>query len=796
MPAPPTAPPRVATSTPLLDDQPSDKDLLHFDQFVDALDAVICNPEAKTPFIVGVFGRWGTGKTTLMRMLEARLQKHERTTVWFGAWLYNQEKDIWAALLQAMASTLARRLSPWQKLRFALGLYNEGIDGTRLLLALPAAIGMALWVGLPILAGYLLSLLFPSETAKALTQVGGVLGATALFATSVLRPAARAIRERVKGDLNLYRSMDYSEHIGMLDRFREQFERIVRALPVKARPVVVFIDDLDRCGSDKALELLDTIKVFLDVPGCAFVLGADVSVIQQALKQKYPDDAIAQDEYLSKIVQLAFHLPALTEPDLEDYLEGLQVSFPDTRCNEVMLACRSRNPRELKRIINTYALHWHLSQTRASAATVAPVRLAKIVVLQHAFPRLYAVLRDQPVLLGVLERSFRASLLRESSPVPPEEKSDPSLSEITVIQTASGVSLPPSLLPFADDLTVRHLLTLHGEEAADANFASLTDTELLVCFNVTYRDAHKPSTPGAIAPPPPAPVPQVDLGQRYSVVERLALGGSSEVYLAEDRNTRRRVAIKRLVSSLSDDSDWMRRFEREIRVLERVSRHPNIASVIDSGRGRDADGREFPFYVMEHAPGDTLQALLVRKGRLSPRELAVSLLPVFDALQHVHEAGVVHRDIKPSSIVITPTGSPRLIDFGLAVESLIGHDEYTRTGDVLGTPAYMSPEQVLGTAVGPASDLYSLGVVLYEAATGKNPIRDNPSFASSAIAVVQSSFAPPSSSASDYLWAFDLAIARLLEKDPASRFASAAEARLALNEALAVNAPPVTPPPT
>src|SRR6266496_503311 len=119
--------PRPANA-PLLDDQPASHDLLNFTEFANALRDVIVNPGTRTPFIVGVFGRWGTGKTTLMRMLERDLAASDATTVWFSAWLYGQEKEIWAAFLQSLTSRLAARLRFSEKLRFSAGVFRRGLS--------------------------------------------------------------------------------------------------------------------------------------------------------------------------------------------------------------------------------------------------------------------------------------------------------------------------------------------------------------------------------------------------------------------------------------------------------------------------------------------------------------------------------------------------------------------------------------------------------------------------------------------------------------------------------------------
>ena len=786
----------AATSTPLLDDQPSNVDLLNFAQFVDALSAVILDPQTKTPIIMGVFGRWGTGKSTLMRMLQQRLEAKKLQTVWFNAWLYSKEDEIWAALLQSLMSTLSRTLTWRQKIRFALGLHDRGRDASQWMMALPRVLVTVLGILIPLLAGYLLSLLFPTETGRTVTQLGGLGASLALLYGTVLRPAAQLVRERIGADFTLYKSLDFQSHIGFLDRFRTQFAHIVEAVP-GGRHVVVFIDDLDRCGADKALEVLDTIKVFLDVPGCVFVLGVDIAVLQRALEKKYPDDAVAQGEYLSKIVQLPFHLPPLMDADLRGYVEKLDVRFPDDRCREVMLGGLARNPRELKRVINTYALQWYLARARSGDGDVTPVRLAKIVVIQQSFARLFGVLRDQPSLLGVLERALRSAMRTLADGPPDTAFADAALDAITVVQTPGGLALPPSLLPFAEDAGIRRLLTMHDAEAAsdDVNFSALSEEQLLVYFNLTHRFvapvvasaaamADGPDLVAAVASAAPQAAIDIDFGSRYAVIERLAFGGSSEVYLAEDRSTKTRVAIKRLLSSLSDDPNWTARFEREIRILRNVGAHPNIAGVIDSGSGRDRDGRAFRFMAMEHVAGDNLQSLLASRAPLPIRELGAIFAPILDALAFLHARGIVHRDVKPSSIVITAAGVPKLIDFGLAVEHADGRDELTSVGTIVGTPAYMAPEQVVGQTFGPASDLFSFGVVLVEAATGINPMKGDSAGATVTNILRGTSFVPSRSQPS-LTPAFDAFVAKLLSPKPDDRWPDADAARAAFERVVA-----------
>jgi protein kinase-like protein/KAP-like P-loop domain-containing protein len=776
-------------SAPLLDDQPSAVDLLNFGEFASALREVVLNPHTRTPFIIGVFGRWGTGKTTLLQMVERDVRQRGATTTWFTAWLYNQEKEIWAAFLQSLVSRIAAELPLLDKIRFSAAVYRRGLRGERLLYDGGRLVVRAALVAAPLFMGAVLATSAASGLLATLLQSAGAAGSAILAAWYLIRPALRGVRARGAVDFSLYRSVDFEQHVGFLDRFREQFARMVAALPRSRQRLVVFVDDLDRCGPDKALQLLDAIKVFLDVPGCIFVLGMDVAVIQRALATKYPDDPVARKEYLSKIVQLPFQLPPLTEEDLQRYVRGLDVSFPDPRCREVFLAALSGNPREIKRVINTFSLHWYLAQARAIGQAVTPVRLAKVVVIQQAHPPLFELLRDSPQLLAILEAQLRGPAAGAGAPPAPH----PYVSSVTQVLSPSGAALPAALSPFEHDAGLIRLLTMHpldGAGADDTSFARLSGEEIAVYF--TLARGTRTTATGAAAVPAGAEVAGAEdfqrFGARYRVLKRLAAGGSGVIFLAEDRQTGGRVAIKQLVTTLANDPSWVARFAREAQILAQLSTHPNIVRIVDTGTGADGSGPPVPYYAMEYLPGESLDALLAREGSLPPGRAADLIAPIFDALGHLHAAKVLHRDLKPSSIVVTGDGTPKLADFGLAVQPVEGRDGLTRAGFVLGTPAYMSPEQVRDEPLDPRSDLFSLGLVVYESVTGQNPVKGD-SVQATISRLLQGPLPPPSSLVPGLPPAFDTFCARILARRREDRFNSADEAKAALVESLRGPAP-------
>lgn len=199
----------------------------------------------------------------------------------------------------------------------------------------------------------------------------------------------------------------------------------------------------------------------------------------------------------------------------------------------------------------------------------------------------------------------------------------------------------------------------------------------------------------------------------YQLAERVGEGGSAHVYraVADDG---REVAIKLLSPSAELDDDSARaRFEREIRVLAEL-RHPAVVQLLDSG----IDDELGPYLVTQLLPGQTLRALLDR-GPLGPEAAALLMEPLADGLAAVHRAGLVHRDVKPENVIVTPQGRVVLVDLGLAFRA--GQTRYTEQGSVVGSVPYMAPEQVEGREVSPASDMWALAVILYEAITGTRP---------------------------------------------------------------------------
>ena len=272
------------------------------------------------------------------------------------------------------------------------------------------------------------------------------------------------------------------------------------------------------------------------------------------------------------------------------------------------------------------------------------------------------------------------------------------------------------------------------------------------------------------------------LDGRYQLGSVLGVGGMARVYLAEDRVLQRQVAVKVLSPPYAQDPSFVERFRREARTAARLS-HPNIVAVFDSGS--DAEQH---YLVMEYVPGQSLAELLHRHGRLAPRRAAELAVEVCAALAAAHAQGLVHRDIKPGNVLLGRDGRVRVTDFGIAKTAAA--DTMTGSGMVLGTAAYLPPEQAQGGPVDARSDLYGLGCVLYEVLTGSPPFGSGADSPQVAIATrhVSEPPQPPSWRNPQVNPGLDAVVLTALAKQPAQRYQRAIDMQHDLGRVLAGDA--------
>lgn len=251
------------------------------------------------------------------------------------------------------------------------------------------------------------------------------------------------------------------------------------------------------------------------------------------------------------------------------------------------------------------------------------------------------------------------------------------------------------------------------------------------------------------------------LVERYRIDRQVGIGGMGTVFSAVDEKLKRRVAVKLLKEELASDPRFIERFRREARAAAALS-HPNVASVFDYG---EQDGR--PFIVMELVDGRDLSRVMREEGPITVERATAITEQIARALGHAHAAGLVHRDVKPHNAIVTKDDHVKVTDFGIARAT--GESTLTATGTILGTAQYLSPEQASGETPGPQSDVYSLGIVLYEVLTGAVPFTgDSP--ISVALRHVRDQVPPPSSIDPSIPEHLDRLVERATAKQPEARF--------------------------
>ena len=259
--------------------------------------------------------------------------------------------------------------------------------------------------------------------------------------------------------------------------------------------------------------------------------------------------------------------------------------------------------------------------------------------------------------------------------------------------------------------------------------------------------------------------------ERYEITQLLGEGGMSYVYKAIDKQLQRTVAIKTLKPNYVEQEKFVERFKREAQTAANLN-HPNIVQIFDWGIGDE------PFFVMEYIEGNTLTSIIANKRTISMNDILFIGAQVSSGLQAAHSKGLVHRDIKPGNIMITPQGKVKVTDFGI-VSLQNEESDITKTGSILGTASYISPEQAQGKPVSKESDLYSLGTVLYELITGRPPF-DGDTPIATATKHITDKPEKLSTYRADIPKGIENAVLKLLHKYPKDRFKNAEDLRAVL----------------
>ncbi len=276
-------------------------------------------------------------------------------------------------------------------------------------------------------------------------------------------------------------------------------------------------------------------------------------------------------------------------------------------------------------------------------------------------------------------------------------------------------------------------------------------------------------------PIPPDPLEGTVLDDRYLVEARIATGGMSTVYRGTDNRLDRPVALKVMDSRYAGDNQFLSRFQLEARAVARL-KDPGLVAVYDQGLGDHGVG--LPYLVMELVEGGTLRELLRERGPMPPHAATAVLRPLLGGLAVAHRAGLVHRDVKPENVLISDEGEVKLADFGLV--RAVAEAGITSTSVILGTAAYLSPEQVSSGNAGPRSDVYSVGILAYELLTGATPFTGDNAL-TVAYQRMDNDVVAPSSVIDGVPAQFDELVLRATARDPADRYADALEMKAELD---------------
>lgn len=457
-------------------DLPAVEDLLGFAPYAQTLFDIICDENTQTPLTIGIFGSWGSGKTSLMRMIEQRLRELRRAqrqaeqdrldrpylTVWFNAWFYGKEESLGRALILRVLAELRREVGRDAEALRALNEMEAELHRS----VTPASLGELVIGGQALFGGNEEGAEFRLPLATGLSLLSEIAEARA---ETPAQDAGQVAAQRLGQTVEQLRTALDRQRVEALEVFRQGFQALVTK-HFSPGVLVVFVDDLDRCLPDKAVEVLEAIKLFFDIEGCIFVLGIDREVVERGIRLKYREyeelagqgpPPIDGAKYLEKIVQIPFQLPPIARAAMEGYVGKMAPGLLelDTRCDDVFAVGMAANPRRVKRTLNIFLLLWRLSRHLEDLRErIKPVRLAKMVVIQLHHADLFNQLPTAPHWLIDLEKLFRQE--KEKREGVPAETAGP-------------------LATFLGNPGLRDLLTLHGSSETDANFADMTPGEVL-----------------------------------------------------------------------------------------------------------------------------------------------------------------------------------------------------------------------------------------------------------------------------------------------------------------------------
>ncbi len=500
--------PASDSQTYIVNDQPTERDALDFTPYVETLADII--QTGNTPLTIGVFGGWGSGKTSLMKMVQNGIPNKDYkglptdfTVAWFDAWKYDKEETLWRAFLLNVLFAVELKSGETDELKTLKTMLYRGLEFEKT-------------------GGVTIDLAkLGAKVAEGAIQIGlsfiPPLATLADMVKELQKSGKGSIEGGFESAIQRERTKIYVEQVRSLEQFQEKFATLIKSY-ISPNRLVVFVDDLDRCLPEKAIQVLEAIKLFLDVQDCVFILGIDQDVIARGIEMKYKDVKDKKDaegkpqftiegiKYLEKIIQLPFQIPPVIQDDMGKFVEGLSNDWAHEDCHKVFAEGLGDNPRNIKRMVNTFLMLSKLAEKRKEKLkeAVKPIRLAKVVAIQAAHPDLFnLLLKEEPRYLRELEEYYLAETSQERQ----REKGEAGAESSSPLGRGQGegkTEPPPALVPFLSQrgsAAVRRILTMkHKPETQDATFAGLPTDELKVYFTLT-RSAEAPQ-----AAPPPAEV--------------------------------------------------------------------------------------------------------------------------------------------------------------------------------------------------------------------------------------------------------------------------------------------------
>jgi hypothetical protein len=347
-------------ASPLMDDNPAREDLLGFSRLTEVLVEVI-RDHPRLPFTIGIFAEWGSGKTTLMEMIRERLADDGVKTVWFNAWKYDSKEIIWNALIQTIFYTISQDES-----------VKDARDGAKL-------------------------------RGRVKHMASGLARYAAKVATRFV-PGGIVREEDVDGVIQALTTSATDPAFSFINEFEQEFDKLVCEYVGEDGVLVVFIDDLDRCLPENAINAMEALKLYLDKANCVFVVGAERSIVEEGIRQRYKGNSnLSAEDYLDKIIQLPFVLPRTGTEHAMSLLGVNQQDNYDANMKNLIIEGTGGNPRRVKRFANAF---WVLSKIAGELEPADANRLGKVLMIQMRFPRLFDQLVDDHELVDAMTRAL------------------------------------------------------------------------------------------------------------------------------------------------------------------------------------------------------------------------------------------------------------------------------------------------------------------------------------------------------------------------------------------------------